>query len=424
MDAFLSSFMTSLDPLNLLLMAVCAVIGVIFGAIPGLSGGMGMTLILPLTFGMAMYNGFNMLLGMYVGGISGSFIAAVLVGIPGSASSIATCYDGYPMSQKGQTSKALALGIICSFMGTFFSVIVAMLLSGPIADLALKLGPWELFSLCFCAVVLVASLSRGNAVKGLIGAGVGLLAACVGMDPVTASLRFTFNSVYVQGGIDMVAAMLGIFALLQVAADFAKGSQKLPEVTAKDLRGIGVTLRDEQNNPNGFVQISVIPSRLEVTEENMEIGNILSGIRMGNGGVVFAVNKEDGAIAYHPNSRYIGRDAYAYGITEDAMVDGYTGYVTFAGTRHFASALETDHYIVFAAVPEANIGTARLPVTLMAGAASLVALLLVILMLCLYRDKPGKAVHKGKEEKKYGKTMVDVVMPDGSVKKTESAASR
>ena len=84
---------------------------------------------------------------------------------------------------------------------------------------------------------------------------------------------------------------------------------------------IGVTLRDEQNNPNGFVQISVIPSRLEVTEENMEIGNILSGIRMGNGGVVFAVDKEDATIAYHPNSRYIGRDAYAYGITEDAMVD-------------------------------------------------------------------------------------------------------
>ena len=112
MDVFFSSFLACLDPLNLLLMALCAVVGVIFGAIPGLSGGMGMTLILPLTFGMAMYNGFSMLLGMYVGGISGSFIAAVLVGIPGSASSIATCYDGYPMSQKGQTSKALALGII------------------------------------------------------------------------------------------------------------------------------------------------------------------------------------------------------------------------------------------------------------------------------------------------------------------------
>ena len=228
--------------------------------------------------------------------------------------------------------------------------------------------------------------------------------------------RFTVSDDPEDQSYEFNKLLLGVDSLVQEAQ---------PDDVSGDFHQyIGVTLRDEQNNPNGFVQISVIPSRLEVTEENMEIGNILSGIRMGNGGVVFAVNKEDATIAYHPNSRYIGRDAYAYGITEDAMVDGYTGYVTFAGTRHFASALETDRYIVFAAVPEANIGTARLPVTLMAGAASLVALLLVILMLCLYRDKPGKAVHKGKEEKKYGKTMVDVVMPDGSVKKTESAASR
>ena len=228
--------------------------------------------------------------------------------------------------------------------------------------------------------------------------------------------RFTVSDDPEDQSYEFNKLLLGVDSLVQEAQ---------PDDVSGDFHQyIGVTLRDEQDNPNGFVQISVIPSRLEVTEENMEIGNILSGIRMGNGGVVFAVDKEDATIAYHPNSRYIGRDAYSYGITEEQLVDGYTGYVTFAGTRHFASALETDRYIVFAAVPEANIGTARLPVTLMAGAASLVALLLVILMLCLYRDKPGKAVHKGKEEKKYGKTMVDVVMPDGSVKKTESAASR
>lgn len=258
MELFLNSLLTCLEPLNFLLMAMCAVVGVIFGAIPGLSGGMGMTLILPLTFGMTMHSGFSMLLGMYVGGISGSFIAAVLVGIPGSASSIATCYDGYPMSQKGQTSKALAIGIIGSFMGTFFSVIVAMLLSGPIADLALKLGPWELFSLCFCAVSLVASLSKGNSIKGMLAAGVGLLAACVGMDPVTASTRFTFGSVYAQGGINMVAAMLGIYALLQVSVDFAKGTQKLPEVKAKDIRGLGVTLKDFTENAKTIVLAFVL----------------------------------------------------------------------------------------------------------------------------------------------------------------------
>ena len=225
--------------------------------------------------------------------------------------------------------------------------------------------------------------------------------------------RFTVSDDPEDQSYEFNKLLLGVDSLVQEAQ---------PDDVSGDFHQyIGVTLRDEQNNPNGFVQISVIPSRLEVTEEKHgDRQHPLRASAWANGGVVFAVDKEDGTIAYHPNSRYIGRDAYAYGITEDAVVDGYTGYVAFAGTRHFASALETDRYIVFAAVPEANIGTARLPVTLMAGAASFVALLLVILMLCLYRDKPGKAVHKGKEEKKYGKTMVDVVMPDGSVKKTEN----
>ena len=228
--------------------------------------------------------------------------------------------------------------------------------------------------------------------------------------------RFTVSNDPEDQSYEFNKLLLGVDSLVQEAQ---------PDDVSGDFHQyIGVTLRDEADNPNGFVQISVIPSRLKVTEENMEIGNILSGIRMGNEGVVSAVDKADGTIAYHPNSRYIGRDAYDYGITDEELVDGYTGYVTFAGTRYFASTLETDNYIVFAAVPEANIGTARLPVTLVAGAASLVALLLVILMLCLYRDRPGKAVTKDKEEKKYGKTMVDVVMPDGSVKKTEAAASR
>ena len=230
--------------------------------------------------------------------------------------------------------------------------------------------------------------------------------------------RFTVSDDPEDQSYEFNKLLLGVDSLVQEAQ---------PDDVSGDFHQyIGVTMRDEQGNPNGFVQISVIPSRLEVTEENMEIGNILSGIRMGNGGVVSAVNKADGIIAYHPNSRYIGRDAYTYGITEESLVDGYTGYVTFANTRYFASTLETDEYIVFAAVPEANIGTARLPVTLVAGAASCVALLLVILMLCLYRDNgnAGKPAGEKPEGKKYGRPMVDVVMPDGSVKKTEAAASR
>jgi len=244
MNVFLHSLMICLQPANFFLMSISAIVGIIFGAIPGLSGGLGMTLLLPLTFGMNTANGFSLLLGMYVGGISGSFIAAVLVGIPGSASSIATCFDGYPMHLKGQTSKALALGIIASFIGTFFSVLIATLLTSPLADLALMLGPWEYFSLCLCAVVLVAALSKGSTVKGLLSTGVGLLVASIGLDPVTASSRFSFGVVYTKAGINMVSVMLGIFALQQIISNFAHGNQTLPEVKASSLKGLGVKLSD------------------------------------------------------------------------------------------------------------------------------------------------------------------------------------
>ncbi|QAT51200.1 Tat pathway signal protein [Caproiciproducens sp. NJN-50] len=226
------------------MIVVCAVAGIIFGAIPGLSGGLGITLLLPLTFALNTNISFCMLLGMYVGGVSGSFVAAVMLGIPGSNSSIATCFDGYPMSQKGETAKALAIGIIGSFIGTFFSVLIAIGLSPVIADLALKLGAWEYFSLCFCAITLVAALSKGNLFKGLIGATVGLILGIVGTDPVTGQIRWTFGMTGLSGGVDIIAVMLGVYALQQIAVDFAKGSQSLPDVGKMNLKGLGLTKDD------------------------------------------------------------------------------------------------------------------------------------------------------------------------------------
>ena len=132
MASYFSALLTVLQPANFFPMVFCCVVGCILGAIPGLSGGLGITLILPMTFALTKEMSFSMLLGMYVGGISGSFIAAVLVGIPGSASSIATCYDGYPMTKNGKAGRALTIGIVGSFIGTFVSIIVATVASLPI----------------------------------------------------------------------------------------------------------------------------------------------------------------------------------------------------------------------------------------------------------------------------------------------------
>ena len=248
MQAYLEALGILLQPANFLIMYVCALVGCVLGAIPGLSGGLGITLLLPMTFALSTDISFAMLIGMYVGGVSGSFIAAVLVGIPGSASSIGTCYDGYPMTKNGQAAKALSIGITGSFIGTFVSIIVAMLCSGAIADIALQLGPWEYFSLCLMAITMVVGLSNGSIYKGLMAAFLGLFLSTVGADKVTNQLRFTFGNTNLYGGINMVCMLMGTFALQQVATAYAKGQQEMPPVDTKSLKGFGLTLKDFTSN--------------------------------------------------------------------------------------------------------------------------------------------------------------------------------
>ena len=194
MGFYLSALLLCLKPLNLLMIFGMVCLGIVFGAIPGLSATLGIALLLPVTFGLSTETSFILLLAIWIGGVSGSFISAVLIGIPGSSSSIATCFDGYPMTLKGESNRALAIGITASFLGTFFSVILATILSPIIADFALTLGPWEYFSLCFCAITLVATLSKGNIWKGLMAAGLGLMLGCIGMDPINGTQRFTFGN--------------------------------------------------------------------------------------------------------------------------------------------------------------------------------------------------------------------------------------
>lgn len=244
MSGYFSAVMTCLQPINLLLIFAMVTLGIIFGAIPGLSATLGIALLLPVTFGLSSETSFILLLAIWIGGVSGTFISAVLIGIPGSSSAIATCFDGYPMTQKGQANKALAIGMTASFIGTVFSVLIATLLSPVIAEFALSLGPWEYFSLCFCAITLVASLSKGSIFKGMMAAGLGFMMGSIGLDPINGLARFTFGSSYMNSGISTVAQMLGMFAMCQIIRDSAKGEAKMPDVDMKKSRGFGIGLTD------------------------------------------------------------------------------------------------------------------------------------------------------------------------------------
>lgn len=212
------------------------------------------------------------------------------------------------------------------------------------------------------------------------------------------------------------------FRKLLVGMEYLIQDAQVNDLTGEYEQYIGVTLRDPEGNADGFVQICIEPTLLEDVLENMELNSILSGIRVGNGGLIFAIDSESGEFVYYPTQRLIRRSASAYGITDSQQTDGYTGYLSIDNTSYYASSLEIGTNYIYIAVPSANVAGNRLPLTIVSGIASLLALMIVFVLLTFSRKEPEKT-----EEEKKGLTrgsMVDVVMPDKTVKKAKSAASR
>ena len=239
-------------PVNIILMIAGTFVGILFGAIPGLSGTMAVMLFMPLTYTMEPGTAVIFLLSLWIGGCSGAFIGSVLLGIPGSASAVSTCWDGHPMAQKGQASKALAIGMCASFTGTFFSALVAGLLAETVADFAFAMGAWEYTALCLVAMTMVLAISKGNMFKGLASTCIGLLFASVGFSPIDAELRFTFGNMYLMSGLGMIVVLTGIFAVSHILVTFGKGFSPASEVDGKGLKGFGLSLTDIKNE---FVNI-------------------------------------------------------------------------------------------------------------------------------------------------------------------------
>lgn len=233
-----------IQPINLLFVVIGSVIGIIFGAIPGLSGALAVMLILPLTYSMNTGSAIILLVSLWVGGTSGGFIGSILLGIPGSPSSVATCFDGYKMTQKGQTNKALSIGMTGSFFGNVGGIIIAWLLSERIANIAFMLGPWEYFGLCFLAITLVVGLSRGNVFKGLASASLGLLMTCTGYSPIDSAERFTFGSYFLTGGLSLFAVLMGVFGLSQILTDLGLGNYTMTKPVETQKRGMDLSLKE------------------------------------------------------------------------------------------------------------------------------------------------------------------------------------
>lgn len=202
----------------LLAIAGGTLLGLVMGALPGLTAAMAIALLLPLTFGMPPVMGVGMLLGTLCGAIAGGSVSATLLNIPGTPSSVATTLDAFPMARSGQAGRALGIAIVASFLGGIFSAVVLSILAPPIAEFALRFGAPEYFSLSIFGLVIIASVSK-NLAKGLAAGLIGLLLATVGSDPMVGSMRFTYGNMSLLTGINLLPALIGLFAVSQVLAD-------------------------------------------------------------------------------------------------------------------------------------------------------------------------------------------------------------
>ncbi|WP_417382902.1 tripartite tricarboxylate transporter permease, partial [Gimesia sp.] len=190
--------------------------GIIFGSVPGLTGAMLIALCLPLTFYMDTTNALVLLVAMYVGSISGGLITATLFRMPGTPASVMTTFDGYPMAKGGNPGRALGLGIGASFVGGIISWFFLVLLTEPLSDLAIKFGPFEYFALVMMAMVLIAAVSKGEFLVGLLSGFLGMLVAMPGYDKSTGSLRLTFGFDELAAGLSLLPVLMGVFAVSQI----------------------------------------------------------------------------------------------------------------------------------------------------------------------------------------------------------------
>ncbi|MCZ6813187.1 MAG: tripartite tricarboxylate transporter permease, partial [Alphaproteobacteria bacterium] len=201
------------------LMVLGVAAGLIAGAIPGFTITMAIVLTLPFTFGMSPIQGLATMLGVFVGGLSGGLMAGILTGIPGTPSSVATTFDGFPMARKGQPGLALGIGVWASFFGGVISAILLMTLAPQLARIGLEFGPWDFLSLVLFALTITASLSGDNLVKGLIAGTLGLLVATVGSDEINGVERFSFGFEPVEQGFAFLPVLVGLFAFSQLLSD-------------------------------------------------------------------------------------------------------------------------------------------------------------------------------------------------------------
>lgn len=216
MDLFFAGLETLLQWQNFLIIPVGLALGIVVGAIPGLTSDLGIILCIPLTYGMDPTMAILMLLAIYCGGTYGGSITAILINTPGTSANAATLFDGYPMAKKGEAYKALSMALFASTIGGLISAASLLFLAPQIAKITLLFGPAEYLALAVFGLSVIASVSNKSIFKGLIGACIGIFISTIGMDNISGTTRFVFGKINLMSGINLIIALIGLFAISEI----------------------------------------------------------------------------------------------------------------------------------------------------------------------------------------------------------------
>lgn len=246
----LDGFVEILVPYNIMITFFGVLMGMLFGALPGINASMGVALLLPLTYGMTPIAGLTMLLGIYCGAIYGGSITAILINTPGTTAAACTTFDGHKLAQQGKAGKALGMATISSYIGGTFSVIVLIVLAPVLAKVALKFGPPEYFALAVFGLSIITSLAGDSFIKAIMSGVFGLMIATVGMDMMNGTPRYTFNQVALLDGFSFIPVLIGLFAVSQVLINVETSrnlSMKDTKILGllpsfKELKSVGPTI--------------------------------------------------------------------------------------------------------------------------------------------------------------------------------------
>ena len=250
---------TVFSPTILLVIALGAVLGIVFGALPGLNSVTAIVLIMPILFTMDMMHGIALILGIYNGGASGGLISAILVDIPGTAAAMATTFDGAPMAKKGEAAKALGTGIVFSFLGGMFSMVMLLLIAPQLAKLTMKFSAVEYFAATVFSLTMIAGLSGKSLIKGLITGFIGVALSMVGLSPIDYASRFTFGSYQLSGGFTMAVVLLGVFAIPEVFDAIQTKNQKIDgEIQDFKIKGFGFSSKEFVEQLGNFFRSALV----------------------------------------------------------------------------------------------------------------------------------------------------------------------